>query len=462
MGKNTQKVGRVLIRMKINILQEKVIQYFKNELRTFDKNKVDTAESALSFVGTWGENLGFESLKLNCLNSSNKLNYLILLLKDLYTALKFSEIEYSNNFNSNEKNNLILSTASENDIDTNGHYTDRYLKINSRNYQKFIFILIYAGSSFPKKLDENIILLKKKKNFTRGILKLLKSIKKCLLKKFSIKYFFHFFSDHSNFANELCETIVKKIDFKNINSILIPFEGIPYQQKFIEKIKKINKNISITGYDHSAPHAMPLNLYHRGGSPDFLIVNGSSQIDHLNNFLNWPKDKLIEMPSLRYEQNSNENFNNIVFLPWKIFDTKKILKDVEKFIQNVPDKSLNPLTVKTHPVCVNFKTQEKIKNDLNFIFRKNLIKFSQDFKAEPISIFIGSTTGVIVALEKGLKILHICFDPIFESYSEYLWPNLNVKKITENTFIYTLKKKGTFIKFGEGKKTFENYYKNFG
>ena len=39
--------------MKINILQEKVIQYFKNELRTFDKNKVDTAESALSFVGTW-------------------------------------------------------------------------------------------------------------------------------------------------------------------------------------------------------------------------------------------------------------------------------------------------------------------------------------------------------------------------------------------------------------------------
>ena len=132
MGKNTQKVGRVLIRMKINILQEKVIQYFKNELRTFDKNKVDTAESALSFVGTWGENLGFESLKLNCLNSSNKLNYLILLLKDLYTALKFSEIEYSNNFNSNEKNNLILSTASENDIDTNGHYTDRYLKINSK------------------------------------------------------------------------------------------------------------------------------------------------------------------------------------------------------------------------------------------------------------------------------------------------------------------------------------------
>ena len=255
------------------------------------------------------------------MNSSNKLNYLILLLKDLYTALKFSEIEYSNNFNSNEKNNLILSTASENDIDTNGHYTDRYLKINSRNYQKFIFILIYAGSSFPKKLDENIILLKKKKNFTRGILKLLKSIKKCLLKKFSIKYFFHFFSDHSNFANELCETIVKKIDFKNINSILIPFEGILINKNLLKKIKKINKNISITGYDHSAPQ-MPLNLPQRWFTR-LLIVNGSSQIDHLNNFLNWPKDKLIEMPSLRYEQNSNENFNNIVFLPWKIFDTKK-------------------------------------------------------------------------------------------------------------------------------------------
>ena len=38
------------------------------------------------------------------------------------------------------------STASENDIDTNGHYTDRYLKINSGNYQKFIFILIWYRS----------------------------------------------------------------------------------------------------------------------------------------------------------------------------------------------------------------------------------------------------------------------------------------------------------------------------
>ena len=121
----------------------------------------------------------------------------------------------------------------------------------------------------------------------------------------------------------------------------------------MKKLKKINKNISITGYDHSAPRYAAKSLPQRWFTR-LLIVNGSSQIDHLNNFLNWPKDKLIEMPSLRYEQNSNENFNNIVFLPWKIFDTKKILKDVEKFIQNVPDKSLNPLTVKTHPVCVNF------------------------------------------------------------------------------------------------------------
>ena len=57
-------------------------------------------------------------------------------------------------------------------------------------------------------------------------------------------------------------------------------------------------------------------------------------------------------------------------------------------------------------------------------------------KNDSISIFIGSTTGVIVALEKGLKILHICFDPVFDSYSEFLWPNLKVEKITENRIIF--------------------------
>ena len=147
-------------------------------------------------------------------------------------------------------------------------------------------------------------------------------------------------------------------------------------------------------------------------------------------------------------------------MPWKIFNSQKILEDFELFIKKLPDKSLNPLTVKTHPIGVNKKSQNYIKYEIEKIITKYPKKFYKDQESESISIFIGSTTGVIVALEKGLKILHICFDPIFDSYSEFLWPNLKVKKLTNNSFMYYLKEKGSFIKFGEGKKTFDNFYSN--
>ena len=447
--------------MKIKDLQEKVINHIKKKFDYFKQENIDTAVSSLSFIGTWGDNLGFENLKLNCLKTSNKFKFIILYIKDLYSAIKYSDIEYSSNFEINGQSSLIISTASGNDFSAEGFYKDRYLKIKSRDYKEFIFLILFGERKFPNNIDKNIVLFKKKKNFLKGIFNFLNFLKLLILNPLLFKKKIHHFSDQTNFAQEIAGSITKIINFERIKTVLSPFEGIPYQQKIFENIKKINNDITTIGYDHSAPHAMPLNMYHRNGSPDFLVVNGSSQVHHLENFLNWPKSKLIEFPSLRYEENSKEDFNNIVFLPWKIFNPQKILRDFELFIKNSPDGSLYPLKVKTHPVCVNVSSQEKIKDNIIKIINDNNEKFSENIKNNSISIFIGSTTGVIVALEKGLKILHICFDPIFDSYSEFLWPNLNVEKITENTFIYSLKKSGSFIKFGQGKKTFDDYYRNF-
>ena len=75
-------------------------------------------------------------------------------------------------------------------------------------------------------------------------------------------------------------------------------------------------------------------------------------------------------------------------------------------------------------------------------------------------MFIGSTTGVIVALEKGIEVVHICFDSLFESYSENLWPNIEVNEINNNVFTYKLKNRNTFLTFGNDEETFKNYYIN--
>ena len=79
-------------------------------------------------------------------------------------------------------------------------------------------------------------------------------------------------------------------------------------------------------------------------------------------------------------------------------------------------------------------------------------------ESKNISVFIGPTTGAIVALEKELKVFHICFNSILESYSEKLWPMLTVNQLSTNMFEYNLKKRGEFILFGEEKDNFEKYY----
>ena len=98
-----------------------------------------------------------------------------------------------------------------------------------------------------------------------------------------------------------------------------------------------------------------------------------------------------------------------------------------------------------------FKLNDKIKNIKNI---KNIKKI----KKRNTAIFIGATTGVIVALEKKINVIHICFDSIFDSYNQSLWQNLIVKQVSKNTFIYKLKKYNTFLKFNNSRNCYKKYY----
>ena len=107
---------------------------------------------------------------------------------------------------------------------------------------------------------------------------------------------------------------------------------------------------------------------------------------------------------------------------------------------------------------LNSDSHIKIKLQLENIMSHYRNHFSPELLNSNVSVFIGPTTGAIVALEKKLKVIHICFDSIFESYSEELWPALTVNQLSSNMFEYNLKKKGEFILFSEEKNIFEKYY----
>ena len=78
-------------------------------------------------------------------------------------------------------------------------------------------------------------------------------------------------------------------------------------------------------------------------------------------------------------------------------------------------------------------------------------------KKKNLSIFIGATSSVIVALESNIETVHICEEPVFESYSSKLWKTLKVKQISSNTFIYKQKVKNSLIKFGLNDNMLQKY-----
>ena len=127
-------------------------------------------------------------------------------------------------------------------------------------------------------------------------------------------------------------------------------------------------------------------------------------------------------------------------------DLYDILKEFENFLKNVPKQSLNRLIVKNHPTMKNSTNHLDIQTNLDKIILQYEDRFSKEKLSKNISVFIGPTTGAIVALEKELKVFHICFNSILESYSEKLWPMLTVKQLSANMFEYNLKKRGEYLK----------------
>ena len=448
--------------MSISVNQKKIINIVKKDIKAIEDSGNDVGTSSLAYFALWGRTPGFKKLYFKLRGGLSIFSFAKIVLKDIISISAHSNYiaHKQGEKNKSDYDNLIVSWASEQDFNEDGSYIDRYFKISSKNFANYLFFLIYNEDELPNKIDENIILLKRiEYKYKYNLIFLIKYIlKKIIFSKFSLIKFFHATSTYTRTAEVTLDLLKKEIDLKNIRSIIMPYEGQPFQQTIFFEAKKFNKNIITTGYDHSAPQSIPVHLFFRKGAPDLLLVNGPSQVRYFVDNLNWSPEKIKIVPSIRYQKNENLNFSNLIFLPYEIFDEKIILKEFENFLKISYQESLNKLVVKNHPMMLNSDSHIRIKLQLENIMENYKNRFSEKPLDSNLSVFIGPTTGAIVALEKDLKVFHVCFDSVLESYSEKLWPMLDVNQLNTNMFEYKLKKKGEFILFGEEKNIFEKYY----
>ena len=301
----------------------------------------------------------------------------------------------------------------------------------------------------PKKLNNNILILKNSSKPSFSLFYFIKIFYKILTENyFNLKKVVHYSASHSNFGNIVLKNLKIYLLNKKLKKICMPYEAQPFQQMIISFLNKNNKKVKVLGFVHDCEPLTP-NLMYKKNSPNTLLLPGKGRKKYFSNNLNWPLKRLKIVPSFRYYKNDFKNIlKNQILLPSGIYNINKISKYFETFILNCNDRSLKPIQVRSHPAATNQKLQKKLKERLEKIINQNKNKFLNNSRNKDMTIIIGITSLLIVALENGYKVTQICMDPSIQAYSKLFSSTIKPVRLNSNIFTYELNKLGSCLRFG--------------
>ena len=427
------------------LILEKIKRFFSNNRFNY-----------ILFFCTYAKNIGFYFVHFF---SKKKLKFFYgikIILKDIYSSSYYESmyLKFPNKKLINYKS-IIVSWGFRENFSKDGIFYDKILNSNSKKIKDNLWFIIYLDKKPPKKFKNNIILLipykKKKFNFIFFLKNLFRSILN--FKFYSLVFNLQLLSAFNTFAQS-SNFFFKKLLKKELKFIFMPYEAQPFQNLFFLSAKKISKKILTIGYIHSPPEAFPVQSIKKYGSPDKIILNGVDQIFCYKKFLGWKKSNILNLPSIRFKQDSKvQNYNNI-YLPYTVSNRYEVIRNLEYlyFEKNVDIKNFK---IKAHPHKKNSKETIKFIQEIKNIKKININK-KQNKK---ISIFIGASGAVVEFLERGVEAIHISDNPVTDFYSSRLYPNIKVKNIKQNIFGYSLPKKKYLLNLGNRNTSLNGYIK---
>ena len=428
--------------------------FFKKVKDYFQKLKENrTTDNGYLHYLSPNSNLGVMILKSILGSNKGFFSNLITVIKETLYSLNYINYKISSHKDYLNYKRIVITWGFENDFKKDGSFFDRYFKINSRDLDDALWIIIYKGRNLPEKTQKNIFIIKPLEKISFNFFPILKLIfmNLHLLTK-DKKLFFSSISNQNFFANIFFNE-VKKFFNEKASIVLIAYEGQVFQNKLLGYISKNFKNTTSIGYVHSPPMAAPYNFIYKKSSPNKIILCGKDQLYCFVKFLGWKRSKIIFLPSFRFNS-FNSEIKNKIFLPLSILNKKKVFQSLET-LHSKKILNLKKFSIKSHPLIVDTK-----KNDLLVEHLKRLIKSLKNQRIKKTKrnslIFIGISGAIIEALENGFNVIHISDDPQLDIFSEKLWPSLKKKKIYSNIFSYKLTKKQNLIKLGKMSNNLKN------
>ena len=246
----------------IELKQVDLIKKAKKYFAGLSNDGIDVSKSSFCYITSYGLNPGntklLQWIKKNYINIQNIkiILYHILAIGSYYNYELF-------NLKKKKYKNLFITWGKKSNFKKK-IFTDNLLNVNSKSYRDSLFFVIYLDEKKPGYLPSNVILFHKKKP-GRSLIFFLKELIKCFIKNgLNLKKIIHYFSAQTIFAEKIYNNFQNVLKLNNINKIILPYEGQPFQN-FI--LSKLDKSIKTYGIIHSILPALPTNLIKRKGSP---------------------------------------------------------------------------------------------------------------------------------------------------------------------------------------------------
>jgi len=321
-------------------------------------------------------------------------------------------------------------------------FYDKYFNYNSGKSNNIYWFLISLDNYIPQKVKNISIIYKENK--IMNFFSFFKLIFKNLLKKNTMHCMNNTFFLSNIYANFFYKT------FKSCHfNLYIPYENRPHQNAVIEVAKNISKKNQVYGYYHRMPEPLQLEMIYKNNFLNKLYVCSKIQKDVFKKYYSWPLEKLEIINSLKYLKFYKKK--NIIFLPYNIEDQNFLLKKLELLLFKTKTN------IKKHSISIHNLNKNNLKH-LNF--KNSILDVSSKNKKDlDASIILGEPGSVAAEmLDTVGKVYHISNRDL-NIFSEKIWKNIKVKKISDSIFIYTKINKENFLKINGKKNNFETLLK---
>jgi hypothetical protein len=414
----------------VGALQLRLIASARAFIDTRAGDGVDVALDPECYLNSWAPCVGNARLRELAFGRRARPARLLARARDAASLLSAESAVLMGEGAPTHHSSLIVSWALPTDFDAAGNYRDRYLNLDTGDTPNTLWFLILLSGAPPKALAPNVRLLHQA---GRGRAQHWRASG---------------FSGTAARAQEIAALVAQCRRRHGCMQVLLPYEAQPFQHAICRAVMHDDARVRTVGYVHSSLPALPTDYLMRDGAPDRVLVHGEGQAEILARDLGWPRERLAVIDSLRYLRDAQVPFAGCILLPYAFEDADFIAGRIEAMFAAAAPGSFPRWKVRNHPVMKESAVHLALAARLEAIIDRHADKTSPNAELGAQTLMIGATAAVIEALERGLDVVHLCANELFERHSSRLWTCLETIELAPQVCRYRLKSRGTYIRLG--------------